>query len=483
MALPAWLQTLLTRLPEQRTPMVPLTGSGSGNLSKIDHIVVLMMENRSFDHMLGYLKLNGVMSDVEGLEAGMANEYEGRSYPVHALGRAGLEGFNPEHGGSDVDQQLENGNGGFVANFATTHHKADPGLVMGYYDGGDLPVYDHLARNYCVCDHWFSSVPGATWPNRLFSITGGAIDREDAKPPIYAERSFVRKLERTSPLVSWRWYSYFPGSLRMIDPKYRLSHHDHFAYVDRRAPELPPRQTLKGMLLGDAVDVGDLLLHEDECFLDQAKAGTLPQVSWIDPNFQEPTGYTHPSNDDHPPSDIRPGQELVLMIYRALISNQRAWERTLFVIAYDEHGGLYDHVPPPMRPQDKAPFNRLGVRVPALIVSPWATRGVCKQQFDHTSIIKTILTRFCQVDGKIPDMGLRTTEAADLGYALTASEPQPTPSIEEMVSAVAAWQAVDSGKPALGAPLRPPETLDEFRSGIVAASRHLRKRGLQDRRP
>lgn len=202
-----------------------------------------------------------------------------------------------------------------------------------------------------------------------------------------------------------------------------------------------------------------------------------------DPNFQEPTGYTHPSNDDHPPSDIRPGQELVLMIYRALISNQRAWERTMLVVTYDEHGGLYDHVPPPMRPQDEPPFNRLGVRVPALVVSPWATRGVCRQQFDHTSIIKTILTRFCQVDGKIPDMGLRTTEAADLGYALTASEPQPTPSIEEMVSAVAAWQAVDSGKPALGAPLRSAEKLDEFRSGIVTASRHLRRRGLQDRRP
>ena len=171
------------------------------------------------------------------------------------------------------------------------------------------------------------------------------------------------------------------------------------------------------------------------------------------------------------------------MIYRALISNPRAWERTLLVITYDEHGGLYDHVPPPMCPQDKVPFDRLGVRVPALVVSPWATQSVCKQQFDHTSIIKTILARFCQVDGKIPDVGLRTTEAADLGYALTASEPQPTPSIEEMVSAVAAWQTVNSGKPALGAPLRSPETLDEFRSGIVTASRQLRRRGLQDRRP
>ena len=481
MALPVWLQTLRTRLPEQRTRWVPLTGSGSGNLSKIDHIVVLMMENRSFDHMLGYLKLDGVTPEVEGLEATMANEYDGRTYPVHPLGRAGLEGFNPEHGGSHVDRQLENNNGGFVADFATTHPSADPGLVMGYYDGGELPVYDHLARNYCVCDHWFSSVPGATWPNRLFSITAGAESREDRSPPIYARRSFVRKLERASPPVSWRWYSYFPGSLRMIDPKYRLSHHDHFAYVDRRAPEFTP--TSKGRLFRDAVDVGDILLHEDACFLDHAAAGELPQVSWIDPNFQEPTGYTHLSNDDHPPSDIRPGQELVLMIYRTLISNRRAWERTLFVITYDEHGGLFDHVPPPMRPQDQPPFNRLGVRVPALVVSPWATQGVCKQQFDHTSIIKTILTRFCQVDGEIPDMGLRTTEAADLGYALTASEPQPTPSIEEMVSAVAAWQTVDSGKPALGAPLRSPETLDEFRSGIVTASRQLRRRGLQDRRP
>ncbi|MGD1059535.1 MAG: alkaline phosphatase family protein, partial [Solirubrobacteraceae bacterium] len=129
MALPVWLQTLLTRLPEQRTHMVPLTGSGSQNLEKIDHIVVLMMENRSFDHMLGYLKLDGVMPEVEGLEASMANEYDGCSYPVHPLGRVGLEGFNPEHGGSHVDRQLENNNGGFVSDFATTHPKADPGLV------------------------------------------------------------------------------------------------------------------------------------------------------------------------------------------------------------------------------------------------------------------------------------------------------------------------------------------------------------------
>jgi len=85
-----WLQTLRTRLPEQPTRWVPLTGSSSGNLDKIEHIVVLMMENRSFDHMLGYLKLDGVMPEVEGLEADMANEYDGRSYPVHPLGRAGL---------------------------------------------------------------------------------------------------------------------------------------------------------------------------------------------------------------------------------------------------------------------------------------------------------------------------------------------------------------------------------------------------------
>ena len=104
---------------------------------------------------------------------------------------------------------------------------------MGYYDAGDLPVYDHLASEYCVVDRWFSSVPGATWPNRLYAVTGQAAGRrDDISPPIYSLPSFMRYLDEHQ--VDWRWYSFDPATLRAVDPAYRLSNHDHFAFVDAR---------------------------------------------------------------------------------------------------------------------------------------------------------------------------------------------------------------------------------------------------------
>ena len=105
------------------------------------------------------------------------------------------------------------------------------------------------------------------------------------------------------------------------------------------------------------------------------------------------------SNDDHPPSDVQDGQELVFLVYNALASGKN-WDKTLLLIVYDEHGGFYDHVSPPQAPDDDpATFGRYGVRVPAIVVSPWvAPRSVCKALFDHTSIIHTILARFCPVE-------------------------------------------------------------------------------------
>ena len=139
-------------------------------LAKVEHIVVLMMENRSFDHMLGYLSLEGGREDVDGLKAGMANEYGGRSYPSHHLKRtAFLPVEDPDHSGEATSVQIAGGAmSGFVDSFAAklAQRRAsdhDPGLVMGYYNAGDLPVYDHLAAEFCVCDRWFCSVPGATW--------------------------------------------------------------------------------------------------------------------------------------------------------------------------------------------------------------------------------------------------------------------------------------------------------------------------------
>ena len=151
---------------------------GAANLEKIDHVVVVMLENRSFDHMLGYLSLTGGRPDIDGLRPGLANQYQGRSYPAHHLAATALD-LDPDHSSGAIDQQVAGGNmSGFVASAAATlaargASDGDPGCVMGYYDGTDVPVYDHLAAEFAVCDRWFSSVAGATLPNRLYALTWG----------------------------------------------------------------------------------------------------------------------------------------------------------------------------------------------------------------------------------------------------------------------------------------------------------------------
>ena len=177
---------------------------------------------------------------------------------------------------------------------------------MGYYDAHDLPVYDHLATEYCVVDRWFSSVPGATWPNRLYSLTGQAAGtRDDISPPIYSLPAFPRYLDQFG--VDWRWYSFDPGTLRAVDPAYRLSQHHRFAFVDTR--KLSTKERAAGELT-----------EEGPSFLDDVAAGRLPAVSWIDPRFKDLRVLGPDSNDDHPPSDVLAGQDLVLTLYHALSS-------------------------------------------------------------------------------------------------------------------------------------------------------------------
>ena len=187
--------------------------AGTANLEKVDHIVVLMLENRSFDHMLGYLSLEGGRSDVDGLREGLANEHQGRRYPVYHLGTTVIA-EDPDHSASSVDLQIGGGKmDGFVASYAATMESrgvenGDPAPIMGYYHAADVPVYDHLASEFAACDRWFSSVPGATWPNRLYALCGRAAGSRDCHPhnlpPLYNQPSFVRRLDAHG--VSWRWY-------------------------------------------------------------------------------------------------------------------------------------------------------------------------------------------------------------------------------------------------------------------------------------
>jgi phospholipase C len=470
------------------------------DLGKIEHVVVLMLENRSFDHMLGYLSLEGGRADIDGLQAGMANEHGGRSYPIHHLDRtAFVPAEDPDHSGEATSLQIAGGAmSGFVDSFAATLARRgaagdDPGLVMGYYDAADLPVYDHLAAEFCVCDRWFASVPGATWPNRLYSIAGRADGSRDDKPsghaPLYDLPSFVRHLDAHT--VSWRWYSYDPGTLRCVDKHYWLTHYDRFAYVDKSklswqtgAKELP------------------VIDEASSSFLEDAANGKLPAVSWIDPNFKDLNLYGGDSNDDHPPSDVHDGQMLVLSIYHAVASGPQ-WEKTLLLITYDEHGGFYDHVAPPAaEDDDPARFGSYGVRVPAIVVSPWVGRGsVSNTVFDHTSIIKTILLRFCGeadledkgshvphvlhwLDAGHPQyMGKRTAVANDLGGLLTEAAPRQAPDRDPLVDDAANRIAAQAKAVLMGTPTAGASPLTDLQVSVALAAKELRGKGLPPAQP
>ena len=471
------------------------------NLSKVEHIVVLMLENRSFDHMLGYLSLKGGRTDIDGLKPGMSNDAGGKTYFIEHLHATHIPNpdWDPDHSSAATDKQIGGGRmDGFAASFAetlaarhVTDPAPDPGMVMGYYDASDVPVYDHLADQFCVCDRWHSSVAGATWPNRLYAVAGSAAgSRDDKAPPsIYAKHSFVRHLDAAD--VNWRWYTYDIGTLRFVDHEYLLGHREHFAYVQKS--KLPWRVLLEE----------ELFLDEDSAsFLEDAQRGRLAPVSWIDPNFIELNLAHAQSNDDHPPSDIGAGQELVMLVYNALAAGP-LWEKTLLVVVYDEHGGFHDHVPPPeASDDDPVMFGSYGVRVPALAVSPWISqRAVSHSLFDHTSIIKTILTRFApmELDQRSPVgtrvhwleeghphyMGKRVAAAEHLGSLLTESTPRSAPARQKLVEWLATRHSQHAERLVADPVAFPAEErlFTDLQRSMLTAAQHVRGEGLPPHQP
>jgi phospholipase C len=394
------------------------------NLQKIDHIVVLMMENRSFDHMLGFLALDEGRTDLEAQSPTASNDANGHGYPVHkATSTTLIKAQDPDHSSAGVDQQIANGQmSGFAQNFADKRPGMDPAIVMAYHTAEQLPVYAFLAENFCICDHWFCAVPGETMPNRCYAVAGTSAGTRDNLRPArpYGLTSFCRHLDAAN--VEWRWYSHdYVPMLWLIDPEYGLGDETIPAYFDRH----------------------DLFGHRS--FLERAAQGDLPSVSWIDPNFIDLTFGPAGSNDDHPPSDLHAGQKLVLDLFDA-VAESALWEKTMVIVTYDEHGGFYDHVDPPPAEDDFAETRRHGPRVPALVVSPWVDeRQVAHTVFDHTSIIKTILARFCRnaQDGTVPDMGSRVRAAEHLGGLLGRTSARPAiqrSQYQTLIDETRAWQ-------------------------------------------
>jgi phospholipase C len=420
-------------------------------LKEINHIVVLMLENRSFDHMLGYLRLKAKRADVDGLTGNETNEYPKGTPHKPQLSSESSFSPDPNHDWDNVHAQLDNNNAGFIADFASLKPKPQrPERVMHYQDAGTVPSLDHLAKEFCVCDRWFSSIPGATQPNRMYALAGESGGKKNNLPtgklltggwkvkPIY---EFLPKT------VSWRHYSHDIASLRFIK-----GYQGFVAEIDKVNK-----------------------------FYEHAQQGTLANVSWIDPDFGTLL-YPGPPNDDHPPHDIANGQNLVRKVYNALLNGPKSqWERTMLVVVYDEHGGFYDHVSPRQwgATDDRVEFRQFGVRVPALVVSPWVGRKVAygsKQNvvFDHTSILQTILKRFAtSPNAPTPKMTARVTAANDLGVLLSEAKPRTDCTAIPALPFKIAWEdrfmLLESTEPGIGPRLvrRPPSELEQSMQALA----------------
>jgi phospholipase C len=383
-----------------------------GNLAHIDHIVVLTMENRSFDHMLGYLSLpreNGGMgrNDVDGLKGMEVNKLlDGTvcpSLPFQA--RETIFAPDPPHGYEPVHKAINGGAmDGFAQSFADEHGPALAPRIMRYHTAANVPVYDALARDFAIGHRWFASHPGPTFCNRFYELTGrlnidpdGFWEFDNSSPirPVFTPTIFDYLGDR----VSWKYFEHHYCFLRFFE-KYTFD-------TEHIAPFADP-------VFG---------------FVNLAKSGNLPSVTFIDPHFIElpPDG-----NCDGPPADVQAGQQLVQQVVEAVVTSPQ-WTKTLLIILYDEHGGFYDHVPPPAATWVSAepePIGTYGVRVPAFVISPWVRPGTVfghdgigvggDQQrslhFDHTSILKTIARRF--LSQSPPYMGARYAEAHDLSSVI-----------------------------------------------------------------
>ncbi len=315
-------------------------------LAHVEAIVVLCMENRSFDHYLGSLRLAEGRADVDGLTGSESNpSASGGAVTVHRL-----DDFTPEdppHGWDACHAQWNNGaNDGFVR----AHAGASEGDVMGYHVREQLPVTYALADAGVVCNRWFAACLGPTWPNRFY-LHGATSKGQKGNLPVFGYTSIFDRLAAKGVTGCTNYYS-------------------DVAWAS-----------------GGYFKLGGLAAIER--FFEDAQAGNLPPFSIIDPAYAGGG-----ANDDHPDHDIRLGQALIGSVAAALAQSPQ-WKRCLFVLTYDEHGGFHDHVAPPETLDDNAEFRRLGFRVPSLVVGPTVRRGCAVDDvFEHSSVPATATRRF-----------------------------------------------------------------------------------------
>jgi phospholipase C len=357
-------------------------------LDNLKHIVVLMMENRSFDHMLGSLKsvdprIDGVVSqDPYGNP-----DSTGATVKPQPLAQfqAQLQP-DPDHHFPAVDLQIFGGDPnrvasmqGFVKSYFNQQRDVSHSQkIMYYFKQSDLPVLTTLALEFAVFNRWFASIPGPTICNRAFAHYGTSFGHVDMNLLYINEpfKSVYSRLINATPKHTSKLYYYDTASSTMEITNLLQNQPELFGTYDQ--------------------------------FLEDCDQGNLPEYSFVEPNYSDhdTASGEATANDQHPDHNVQHGELFIASIYQAL-KNSKLWPNTALLIVYDEHGGIYDHViPPPCKPDQFSAsandtgtgrpfaFDRLGVRVPAILVSPWIPKGtVVDRVFDHASIPGTV-TKF-----------------------------------------------------------------------------------------
>ena len=447
----------------------------------IDHIFVLMLENRSFDHMFAFSKIPGITAATSA----KSNTFGGQTY-AFGPGAPDRMPSDPSHGFCSVAQQLcgegtdcnkvspypARNASGFVADYSRTTinkkplPKAEYGKIMlGIDTASQAPALHALAREYALCDNWFASLPGPTWPNRFF-VHGASSDGMCRSPS-------------AADIAKWeilKGFRYPNGSIydRLGKGNYRL-------YQDKSGPisgQIPQVAAIKGI---DYTDVDGLKEFEKDL-----KTGKAARYSFIEPAYGDIISNTYSAgSSQHPMDGLAGGDRLVARVYNAIRASP-AWERSLLIVTYDEHGGFYDSVAPSAKappPNDGAgaaqnsngfDFAEFGVRVPAVIVSPQIAKGAVDHTlYDHASVLATVEKAFGLAALTDRDKGANTilpllTEAAPFDPARLPSLP--------LATAPAAPMAVAPGPVAHADPQEPIEQSKDLPAFLFVARKAQRKR-------
>lgn len=366
-------------------------------MPNVTHIVVLMMENRSFDHMLGALnaknpKINGLTGDESNpdttgsiVKVQPKAQFQGQfeKDPDHHFPGVDLQVF----GGAEGDNRVANMQGFVKSYFTQTNDVASSHAIMNYFTPDQLPVLTELATEFAVFNGWFCSIPGPTVCNRAFAHYGTSFGQ-----------------------VGMNIFYVLDPILSIYERMVKAGQTSKIYYYDQQSSTIEIVNLLQNQ---------PQLFGTFEQFLADCKTGALPQYSFVEPNYNDHSGDDGgeiQASDQHPDHDVREGERFIATVYNAIRINPALWQSTVLLIVYDEHGGLYDHVvPPPCTPDDypaKAAdtgtgrpfaFDRLGIRVPAVLVSPWIPRGtvvpgpedpVNGRAFEHASIPGTVTDYF-----------------------------------------------------------------------------------------